>query len=132
MSTEQLIKDYYGAFNSQQWEKMLGFLTDNVRHDVNQGDAEIGKEKFKAFLGVMDKHYEEQVVDLVVMVSKDQNRAAAEFVIDGKYKVTQEGLPPAKGQKYKIPVGAFFDVKNGKIARVTNYYNLKEWIAQVS
>ncbi len=27
--------------------------------------------------------------------------------------------------------GAFFDIRDGKIARVTNYYNLQDWIAQV-
>ena len=30
-----------------------------------------------------------------------------------------------------LPGGAFFDVRDGKIARVTNYYNLDDWIAQV-
>jgi len=40
-------------------------------------------------------------------------------------------LPPANGQKYVLPGGAFFDIRGGKIARVTNYYNLQDWIAQV-
>lgn len=110
---------------------MLSYLDENVRHDINQGASEVGLGKFKDFLGVMDAHYTEKVVNLVVMASGD-SRAAAEFFIDGVYKKSQEGLPPAKGQKYKIPVGAFFEIKNGKITRVTNYYNLNDWIAQVS
>ena len=48
-----------------------------------------------------------------------------------EYRVTDEGLPEAKGQRYVLPGGAFFDIRDGKIARVTNYYNLGDWIAQV-
>jgi len=46
--------------------------------------------------------------------------------------VTDPGLPEAKGQKYVLPAGSFFTLRNGKIARVTTYYNLQEWIRQVS
>ena len=28
--------------------------------------------------------------------------------------------------------GAFFDIRDGKIARITTFYNLADWIAQVS
>jgi steroid delta-isomerase-like uncharacterized protein len=131
VKTTELLKAYYGAFNQRNWSDMLGFLTEDVRHDVNQGPSEIGKDKFKAFLGVMDEHYTEQVKDLVVMASEDGARASAEFFIEGTYKKSQEGLPPARGQFYRIPVGAFFDIKSGKIARVTNYYNLNDWMEKV-
>lgn len=130
MKTNELLKAYYDAFNKQNWQGMLDFLSEDVRHDINQGATEVGKARFKDFLGVMDAHYSEKVVDLVVM-SNGEDRGAAEFFIDGVYKKSQEGLPEAKGQKYKIPVGAFFDIKNGKITRVTNYYNLPNWMDAV-
>jgi ketosteroid isomerase-like protein len=28
-------------------------------------------------------------------------------------------------------VGAFFEVRDGKVARVTNYYDLQSWLQQV-
>ncbi|WP_267869770.1 nuclear transport factor 2 family protein [Deinococcus radiophilus] len=40
-------------------------------------------------------------------------------------------MPEAQGQTYVLPVGAFFEVRGGRIARVTNYYNLSEWTRQV-
>jgi steroid delta-isomerase-like uncharacterized protein len=49
----------------------------------------------------------------------------------GTYLHTDEGLPAAKGQHYRLPGGAFFHIRDGKIARVTNYYNLQEWLRQV-
>lgn len=130
--SEELIRRYYEAFNAQDWEGLLALLADDVRHDINEGTPEIGKDAFRAFLQVMDEHYDETVMNLVVMSSADGTRLAAEFGIEGRYKKTQAGLPEAQGQSYRLPVGAFFEVHDGRIGRVTTYYNLRAWIAQVS
>lgn len=130
MSPQELISRYYDAFNRRDYAEMLALLTDDVVHDINQGAREVGKQAFTAFLARMDRHYRERVVDLVVM-STDQ-RAAAEFVIEGSYLQTDEGLPPAHGQAYRLPVGAFFELRENRIARVTNYYNLPDWTRQVA
>lgn len=132
MSTTELLKRYYAAFNAGAWEDMLSLLTDDVRHDINEGATHTGKEAFRTFLARMEVHYREQASDLVVMSTPDGQRGAAEFVIHGEYLSTDEGLPSAQGQTYVLPVGAFFEIRDGKIARVTNYYNLTEWTRQVS
>jgi steroid delta-isomerase-like uncharacterized protein len=49
----------------------------------------------------------------------------------GKYLKNDEGLPPATGQEYRLPAGAFFEIRDNKVARITNYYNLQDWIKQV-
>lgn len=132
IKTAQLIRDYYAAFNRGDSEGMLAFLADDIIHDVNQGERRQGKDKFRAFNARMDHHYKEELKDIVVMVSKDATRAAAEFNVHGTYKNTDEGLPPAKGQTYVLPAGTFFAIRDGKIARVSTYYNLTDWIAQVA
>ncbi|TCT13707.1 steroid delta-isomerase-like uncharacterized protein [Tepidamorphus gemmatus] len=130
-STINLVSRYYAAFNAGDVEGMLACLREDVVHDVNQGGRRHGREAFRAFLEHMKRCYAEQAVDLVVMANDEGTRAAAEFVILGAYHQTDEGLPEARGQTYRLPVGAFFEVKGGRIARVTNYYNLQDWIAQV-
>ncbi len=132
IETAKLIRRYYDAFNAGDSEGMLSFLTDDVIHDVNQGERRQGKDKFRAFNARMTHHYKEDLRDLVVLVSKDGARAAAEFNVHGKYLNTDEGLPPANGQTYVLPAGTFFAIRDGKIARVTTYYNLTDWIAQVA
>jgi len=132
IETAKLIRRYYDAFNKADSDAMLADLTDDVIHDVNQGERRHGKDKFRAFNARMAHHYKEELKDIVVMVSKDGRRAAAEFNVEGKYLSTDSGLPPAKGQTYVLPAGTFFAIRDGKIARVTTYYNLTEWIAQVS
>lgn len=131
MSTIALIERYYAAFNRGDWNGMLDCLADDVVHDLNQGPRETGREAFRAFLARMDRSYSEQLRDIVVMASADGTRAAAEYVVHGTYRADDAGLPPATGQAYVLPGGAFFAVRDGRIARVTNYYNLGDWIAQV-
>jgi steroid delta-isomerase-like uncharacterized protein len=46
--------------------------------------------------------------------------------------VTDNGFPAAHQQTYQIPAGAFFDIKNQKITRVTTYYNVKKWIQEIT
>ncbi len=130
-STAKLIRDYYDAFNKGDSEGMIAFLTEDVIHDVNQGERRVGKDKFRAFNARMTHHYKELLTEIVVMVSKDGTRAAAEFNVNGTYLNTDSELPPANGQKYLLPAGAFFAIRDGKIARVTTYYNLTDWITQV-
>jgi len=128
----ELVLAYYAAFNRGDDAAMLDLLTDDVVHDVNQGARETGKAAFVEFLTRMSGSYREQLRDIVVMANESGDRAAAEYVVHGQYLATDEGLPPASGQKYVLPGGAFFDVRDGLIARVSNYYNLPDWIAQVS
>ena len=130
--TAALIGAYYAAFNAMDVEAILACLDDNVAHDINQGDRETGKLAFRAFLGRMDHAYSEQLRNIVIMTNEDGRRAAAEFIVDGIYKVADEGFPAAHGQNYSLPAGGFFEVADGKITRVSVYYNLADWIAQVS
>ncbi|MEZ5998099.1 MAG: ketosteroid isomerase-related protein [Hyphomonas sp.] len=132
IDTEALIHRYYDAFNAKAWDAMLACLADDVRHDINEGNARGGKEKFRAFIAHMDTCYDELLTDITVMVSADGKRAAAEFIVNGTYKTTDGDLPPARGQTYRLPAGAFFEIESGFIRRVTTYYNLKEWVRQVS
>ena len=127
----ELVLTYYAAFNRGDWDGMLALLADDVVHDLNQGARETGREAFATFLARMHASYREQLRDIVVLASLDGDRAAAEYVVHGEYHSTDEGLPPATGQTYVLPGGAFFDIHDDRIARVTNYYNLQDWIAQV-
>lgn len=127
----ELIRNYYQAFNAGDREAFLQLLADDIVHDINQGKTETGVSAFRAFLQRMDQSYREQVVDLEVFANDQGSRAAAEFYIDGTYLSTDEGLPPATGQTYHLRVGAFFEIRDGKVSRITNYYNLNDWLQQV-
>ena len=127
----EIIKQYYAAFNSQNYEGMIALLDPSFEHYVNEGSVRKGQDLFRKFMKHMDTCYRENLTDLVFMSNEDGSRVAAEFVVNGVYLKTDSGLPEAREQKYRLPAGAFFEIQNGKIKRLTNYYNLNDWIAQV-
>ncbi|MBL8831255.1 MAG: nuclear transport factor 2 family protein [Rhodospirillales bacterium] len=128
---EATIRKYYAAFNARDWDGMCALLAEDVAHDVCQGKRQVGRATFRKFLDHMDRCYSEQVRNLVVMVAPDGTHAAAEFDLDGKYLATDPPHPAARGQTYTLRVGAFFDIRDGRIGRVANHYNVADWAAQV-
>lgn len=129
--TTTLLQNYYAAFNRADWNAFLDMLTEDVIHDINQGGREVGRAAFAAFMQRMNRCYAEQITDIQIMLAPGGARAAVEFTVRGQYLKTDEGLPEARGQTYTLPGGAFFDIRDGKVARVTNYYNLQDWLRQV-
>jgi len=129
--SKKILQRYFDAFNAGKPQEMLACLSDGVTHDVNQGERRMGKAKFAEFLAHMDRCYREQLKDIWLMSNADGSRGAAEYTVHGTYIADDQGLPPARGQTYVLPAGSFFTIADGKIARVTTYYNLKSWIEQV-
>jgi steroid delta-isomerase-like uncharacterized protein len=127
----ELVRRYYEAFNAGDDEGMVALVTEDVVHDINQGGTEVGSSAFRAFLGRMRGSYREELRDLVFYTSVSGQGAAAEYVVHGQYLKADRGLPAAHGQTYVLPGGAFFSVRGGKISRITNYYNLEDWLKQV-
>ena len=127
----QVVKRYFEAFNAGDTETMLDCLTEDVHHFVNQGGVREGKALFAEFCDHMSRCYREELTDLVIFSAQDGMRAAAEYTVNGTYLATDEGLPEAQGQTYTLPAGSFFEIRAGRISRVTTYYNLTDWMAQV-
>ena len=130
MTTTDILTAYYDAFNRGDTEAMHALLAEDVEHHVNQGGIRKGKAAFVDFSAHMTRCYAETLTDIVIFANGE--RGAAEFIVNGTYKADDEGLPPARGQTYRLPAGTFFTLKDGKIARVVTYYNLADWVAQVS
>lgn len=128
---EGTVAAYYAAFNRSDLDAMLATLHEDFAHHVNEGAVRLGKAAFAEFCSHMAATYAEDLRDIVVMANADGTRAAAEFVVHGQYLKTDPGLPEARGQRYVLPAGGFFALKEGKITRVTTYYNLADWTRQV-
>lgn len=131
-TAQNTVKTYFDAFNAGDVAGMVACLTEDVAHHVNEGDVRVGKDKFADFCAHMNACYRETLTDMVIFEAPDGSRAAAEYTVNGTYISTDDGLPEARGQTYKIPAGSFFDIRDGLISRVTTRYNLRDWIAQVS
>ena len=132
MDAKSLISAYFQAFNDGQTDRMLDLLHEDIEHHVNEGRIRKGKALFAEFGRHMSRSYRETLTDMVIFANETGDRAAAEFMVNGTYLKTDEGLPEAKGQTYRLPAGSFFSIRDSRIARVTTYYNLADWVQQVS
>lgn len=130
--TRNLITAYYAAFNAGDATAMLACVSDDIEHRVNESTTRHGRTAFAEFCAHMGVSYRETLQDIEVFTNTSGSRAAAEFTVHGLYLQTDPGLPAARGQSYTLPAGAFFDIENNKITRITTFYNLADWIAQVS
>ncbi len=129
--TAHLTELYFKAFNNKKYADMLELLGEDVAHEINQGQIQIGREAFKKFLKHMEDCYDETLEEMKILSASESNVAAAEYFVRGTYLKTDGSLPQARGQKYRIRAGSFLEVKDGKICRVTTYYNLPAWIEAV-
>ena len=128
----ETVRAYFEAFNRGDVAGMLACLSEDVRHHVNEGKVRIGKDAFRAFCEHMSRCYREELTDMVILKAGGGSRAAAEYIVIGTYLQTDEGLPEAHGQRYRLPAGSFFTLEDRRITRVVTYYNLADWTAQVS
>ena len=129
--TIALVTRYLDAANRRDADAMLACVADDVVHDANQGVRRAGKAAFADFCAHVMRCYEERLENIVVMATPDGARAAAEFNVVGTYLETDPGLPPAKDQPYRLPGAILFAVRDGRIARVTGYFNLTDWLTQI-
>ena len=127
-----VVNRYFAAFNAGDTDGMVACLTEDVAHHVNEGQIRRGRADFTAFCAHMSQCYAEELRDLVVFEHPGGTRAAAEYMVHGTYLATDGDLPAAHGQRYVLPAGSFFELRDGLISRVTTYYNLADWLRQVS
>ncbi|MCL3882334.1 ketosteroid isomerase-related protein [Marivita sp. GX14005] len=130
--SKQVLERYFDAFNRKDIAGMLDCLTEDVAHHVNEGDVREGRAAFEAFCRRMARCYDETLTELVIFTAENGARGAAEYMVNGTYLQSDEGLPEARGQGYRLPAGSFFSFRDGKISRVVTYYNLSDWMAQVA
>ena len=126
------VEAYFAAFNAGDIEAMLDCVAEDVAHHVNEGQVRRGKAAFGEFCAHMSRCYQEELTDMVIFAAEGGTRAAAEYIVNGTYLATDSGLPEANGQSYRLPAGSFFSLEGDKISRVVTYYNLADWVAQVS
>lgn len=127
-----LVQSYFNCFNQKNYAGMVKLVSSEIVHEVNQGQAQVGVEKFTRFLAHMEDCYDETLENLTYLSSDSAPVVAVEFFVKGTYLKTDGSLPKAHGQTYRIRAGSFLEVQNGKISRITTYYNLPGWIAAVS
>ncbi|ARS47833.1 MULTISPECIES: nuclear transport factor 2 family protein [Pseudomonadaceae] len=130
-AVRDLLQRYFQALNDRDARACLALVSADVTLEPNQGFVEHGREAFAAYLERHMRCYRESLEQLVILTEPDGRHAACEYRVQGEYLATDEGLPEACGQRYEARVGAFFEMQDGLISRISLHFNLPDWLAQV-
>lgn len=125
----QLIEGFFRAMNEHNAEKMGGYCTEGVVADeVAEPETFVGVDNFKKayselFQGYPDctAEFEQWVVDGDAVVCQVRWRATNSGVFRGSEPT---------GKKVDIRIAYFFTLKDGKIDRITEYYDVATIMVQ--
>jgi len=129
--TRRLIEAYFSALNARDWNRAAMLLREDVIHDVDEGGREIGRRAYRDFLQRAAQTCREEVGDLEIMISRSGRRAAAEFIVRGVYLATAAAGRDGATRRYELPLGAFFEIEDGLISRITTYCNTAAWLSRI-
>jgi steroid delta-isomerase-like uncharacterized protein len=118
------LNDYVAAWNSHDTEKIVSFYTDDIVYeDLGAGQIYRGKEALRG----VDTYLFGAFPDLNFEVKSSfisGDWSASEWVMSGTHKGDIPGLP-ATGKRFSIRGASVAELKEGKIKRISHYYN---WI----
>jgi steroid delta-isomerase-like uncharacterized protein len=126
----QLVDELYTAWSLHQPERIDAIFTDDgVYEDVAGGQIHRGKEEIKQLLRAAFSWAPDFRVTMVSLIV-GENAAATEWVSEG-IQTGPLGELPASGNSFRVRGASTLAFRDGKIARVTDYYDMATFLRQL-
>jgi len=126
----RLVHELYTAWSLHQPERIdLIFTDDAVYEDVAGGQIVRGKEAIKQLLRAAYAWAPDFRVAMKSLIVAD-NTAATEWVSEG-IQTGPIGELPASGNSFQLRGASILNFQNGKIAKVTDYYDMATFLRQL-
>jgi steroid delta-isomerase-like uncharacterized protein len=128
--TEKVVKDFLRAYNSGDADKAASFLTDDcVYEDVALGEVFHDKKETIGFFNLVYADVPDYKWELKSIFGAG-DRVAFESVFSGTHTHSSSPDIPATGKYAAFKAATIVELRNGKINRVTDYYNLPSFLRQ--
>lgn len=126
----RLVDELYAAWSLHQLEKIDAIFTDDVVYeDVASGEVHRGTEAIKQLLrAVYAWAPDYRVTKTSLIVANDT--AATEWLSEG-IQTGPIGDLPASGNSFRLRGVSFLTFRDGKIASVTDYYDMATFLTQL-
>jgi len=127
----RLVNELYAAWSLHQPERLDQiFADDGVYDDVAGGQIHRGKDEIKQFLRAAYAWAPDFRVTMISLIVGDES-AATEWVSEG-IQTGPVGDLPASGNSFRLRCGSIMTFRDGKIAKVTDYYDMATFVRQLS
>ncbi len=119
----KIMKDMMEAGNSQNYEKVASFFTDDcVYEDVPSGKVAHGIKEFIDMAKMVHVDFPDHKWELTSAFS-DGRRIASESIWSGTFTHSNDPKRPATGKYASIRCVSITEIRNGKIYRYRDYYD---------
>jgi steroid delta-isomerase-like uncharacterized protein len=122
--------DWAGAWSHHDVDKLLSLCTDDcVYEDVTMGAVSRGKAELRRFAGAVFAAFPDFKIDLTSGLVAG-SWAAAEWTMSGTHKGDLPGLP-ATGKRFSVRGSTICELRDGKIQRNSDYWDMVTFLKQV-
>jgi len=126
---EQFIKNLWAAWNSHDWTKTSPFYADDCIMEDLPSKICRGKRELEAYFkyllaGYPDLNFESK------SSFGNENQIASEWVMRGTHTGSTAKFK-ATGKKFSIPGASIIELKEGKIVRETDYWDMHLLLQQL-
>ena len=131
LRSENAFREYFAAWNSHDVEKIASYFTDDcVYENLARGESYRGKEQLKTWAKGAFQAIPDFKLDLTSLFSSE-DWLACEWVMTGKLTGDLPGLP-ATGKAFSVRGSSIVQLKEGKIVRNADYWDLMTFARQVT
>lgn len=126
----RLVNELYTAWSLHQPERIDTLFTDDaIYEDVAAGRTQHGKDEIKQLLRAAFAWAPDFRVAMISLTVGD-DRAATEWVSEG-IQTGPIGDLPASGDSFRLRGASILMFRDGKIAKVTDYYDMATFLRQL-
>jgi steroid delta-isomerase-like uncharacterized protein len=127
---EKMVKEYVVAWNSHDMERVISFYTDDcVCEDLGAGVVNHGKKELEVFFKASFDAFPDMKFELKSVFSAG-DWVASEYISSGTHAHSGFGIP-ATGKRFSIRTASIAEMRDGKICRSADYYNMVTFLQQV-
>lgn len=126
-----LVLDWTEALNRRDADAAVAYLTEDcVLVNIGTGQRTVGREAIREDHLALFAMYSDMRIEKTTFLSTGDGHYATEWIMTGVHTGDAPGLP-ATGKPFRISGAGVGEIRDGRIARVTEYWNMAEFLIQV-
>jgi len=126
-----MFQAYVEAGNIPDVEKSITFFTDDcVYEDAALHIIARGKKELRSFLSYIYREVPDFHIELKSFFNSG-HWAASEWIMSGAWTQSTDPKVQPTGKSFAVPGASIIEIKDGKILRNTDYWNLTDYRQQV-
>ena len=130
IQTEKMFREYLAAWNTHDLDKIVSFFTDDcVYENLARGQTYRGKDELKAWATMSFDAIPDFKLDVTSLFASGE-WVACEWVMSGTQSGAIPGLP-ATGKSFSVRGSTVAQLKDGKIMRNADYWDVMTFLRQL-